>query len=102
MTGGTAGIFHQFCGTFEDLFYHSIVINDEVLKQYSKEWKRPAVIRDMERYDSLDDETDRGSGISAKRSTDESSVRSEKQPIGRIGEALICACRYWKNISGCV
>ncbi len=46
MKGGTAEIFISFCGTFEELFYnHSIVINDEVLKQYSKEWKKPAVTR---------------------------------------------------------
>lgn len=46
--------FRQFYDTFEDLFYkHSIVINDQVLKQYSKEWKKPAVQRDLERYDNL-------------------------------------------------
>lgn len=46
--------FKQFYDTFEDLFYkHSIVINDQVLKQYSKEWKKPAVQRDLERYDKL-------------------------------------------------
>ena len=37
-------IFHlniAFYDTFEDLFYnHSIIINDQVLKQYSKEWKK--------------------------------------------------------------
>lgn len=84
--------FHQFCGTFEDLFYnHSIVINDEVLKQYSKEWKRPAVIRDMERYDSLDDETDgevvfqpRGAQIEALYALKNSRLEGSEK-------ALICA-----------
>lgn len=49
--------FRQFYHTFEDLFYnHSIIINDQVLKQYSKEWKKPAVQRDLERYDNLGNE----------------------------------------------
>ena len=56
--------FRQFYDTFEDLFYnHSIIINDQVLKQYSKEWKKPAVQRDLERYDSLVNETDRVGGF---------------------------------------
>lgn len=51
--------FSQFYNTFEDLFYnHSIIINDQVLKQYSKEWKRPAVQQDLEQYDCFDNEMD--------------------------------------------
>lgn len=44
--------FEQFYGNFEDLFYHhAIVINDEVLKQYSKDWKKPALQKDLDKYD---------------------------------------------------
>ena len=36
------------------MFYnHSIVIDDEVLKQYSKEWKKPALQKDLDRYDNV-------------------------------------------------
>lgn len=44
--------FQKFYETFEDLFYnHSIKIDDEELKRYSKSWKRPAIAKDLERYD---------------------------------------------------
>lgn len=44
--------FNQFYRSFEDLFYHhSIVIDDEVLKQYSSEWKKPALQKDLDKYD---------------------------------------------------
>ena len=46
--------FNRFFENFEDLFYnHSIVIDDEVLKQYSKEWKRPALQKDLDRYENV-------------------------------------------------
>lgn len=53
--------FELFFATFEDLFEnHSIVIDDEELKRYSRNWKRPAVSRDLERYDNLEEgETNR-------------------------------------------
>ncbi len=44
--------FNHFYENFEDLFYHhSIVIDDEVLKQYSKEWKKPALQKDLDKFD---------------------------------------------------
>ena len=44
--------YKKFFNTFEDLFYnHSIVIDDEELKRYSKNWHKPAVSKDLERYD---------------------------------------------------
>lgn len=47
--------FKRFYETFEDLFYHhSILIDDQVLAQYSREWKKPAVQRDLERYEQPD------------------------------------------------
>ena len=48
--------FQKFFAAFEDLFLnHSIVIDDEELKSYSKNWHKPAVAKDLARYDSLDD-----------------------------------------------
>ncbi len=44
--------FQKFYETFEDLFYnHSVIINDEELKRYAKNWKRPSIERDLEKYD---------------------------------------------------
>ena len=48
--------YEKFYNTFVDLFEnHSIVINDEELKKYSKNWHRPAVSKDLDRYDLQDD-----------------------------------------------
>lgn len=45
--------FRLFFHTFEDLFFHhSIAVDDEELKRYSKNWHRPAVAKDLARYDS--------------------------------------------------
>lgn len=45
--------FRLFYDTFEDLFFnHSIVIDDGELRRYSKNWHRPAVYKDLDRYDS--------------------------------------------------
>lgn len=51
--------YEKFFGTFEELFYnHSIVIDDEELKRYSKNWHRPAVAKDLDRYDVEADDKD--------------------------------------------
>lgn len=43
--------YEKFFRTFEDLFEnHSIVIDDQELKNYSKNWHRPAAARDLDRY----------------------------------------------------
>lgn len=48
--------YEKFYNTFVDLFEnHSIVIDDEELKKYSKNWHRPAVSNDLDRYDLQDD-----------------------------------------------
>lgn len=40
--------YEKFYNTFVDLFEnHSIVIDDEELKKYSKNWHRPAVSKDL-------------------------------------------------------
>ncbi|MCC8026544.1 MAG: DEAD/DEAH box helicase family protein [Clostridium sp.] len=50
--------FNRFYENFEDLFFnHSIIIDDEVLKQYSREWKKPALQKDLDRYDTNDRDT---------------------------------------------
>ncbi len=42
----------EFFYTFEDLFEnHSIIIDDKELKRYSQNWHRPAVAKDLDRYD---------------------------------------------------
>ena len=44
--------YDKFFKTFEDLFEnHSIVVDDEELKRYSKNWHKPSVSKDLERYD---------------------------------------------------
>lgn len=48
--------YEKFYNIFVDLFEnHSIVIDDEELKKYSKNWHRPAVSKDLDRYDLQDD-----------------------------------------------
>ena len=42
----------EFFHTFEDLFEnHSIIIDDKELKRYSQNWHRPAVAKDLDKYD---------------------------------------------------
>ena len=49
--------YDKFYNAFEDLFEnHSIVIDDEELKRYSKGWHRPAVAKDLDKYDDFDSE----------------------------------------------
>lgn len=48
--------FNVFYNTFEDLFYnHSQIIDDEVLKGYSKNWKRPHLYKDLEKNKDNED-----------------------------------------------
>lgn len=52
--------YELFYATFEDLFLnHSIIIDDEELKRYSKAWKKPAVSKDLAKYDATEDGEDR-------------------------------------------
>ena len=49
--------YQLFYDTFEDLFFHhSIIIDDEELHRYSKTWHKPAVSKDLARYDDPEDE----------------------------------------------
>lgn len=50
--------FNLFYDTFLDLFEnHSYVIDNEELTRYSKSWHKPAVAKDIARYDQLDLDT---------------------------------------------
>lgn len=71
--------YEKFYWTFENLFEnHSIIIDDEELRRYSKSWHRPAVAKDLERYDVADDRAD------------DAKVRNLYEPRGVQIEAL-CA-----------
>ena len=49
--------YQKFYETFEELFeHHSIMIDDEELKRYSKNWHRPAVAKDLDKYDQEDEQ----------------------------------------------
>lgn len=51
--------YEKFYKTFEDLFEnHSIVVDDEELKRYSKLWHRPAAFKDLDRYDQNEENED--------------------------------------------
>ena len=51
--------YEKFYQTFEDLFEnHSIVVDDEELKRYSKSWHRPAAFKDLDRYDQNEESED--------------------------------------------
>ena len=50
--------YEKFYNTFLDLFQnHSVVIDDDELKKKKKNWHRPAVSKDLDRYDLQDNET---------------------------------------------
>ena len=51
--------FSLFYDTFLDLFEnHSFVIDDNELTRYSKNWHKPAVSKDLAKYDNLEDNED--------------------------------------------
>lgn len=47
--------YKEYCDVFEDLFInHSIIIDDEVMENYSKNWVRPKVFKDIEKIKEED------------------------------------------------
>ena len=51
--------FDLFYAAFVDLFEnHSLVIDDQELTRYSKNWHKPAVSKDLAKYDDLEDVSD--------------------------------------------
>lgn len=75
--------YEKFYQVFEDLFeHHSIIIDDEELKQYSQNWHRPAVAKDLERYEY--------SHQNEENESEDTKVRLLYEPRGAQIEAL-CA-----------
>lgn len=85
--------YEKFYQTFEDLFKnHSIRIDDEELKRYSKNWHRPAVAKDLDRYDNELEESEnkakvcelyepRGVQIEALYSLDDTRAEGAKKAL---------------------
>lgn len=49
--------FNAFQKTFDNLFdKHSIIVDDKILKTYAKQWKRPAIAKDLLKYSQSDKE----------------------------------------------
>lgn len=68
----------EFFYTFEDLFEnHSIIIDDKELKRYSQNWHRPAVAKDLDKYDF-------------EQETEDTKIKPMYEPRGAQIEAL-CA-----------
>ncbi len=73
--------FTLFYETFLDLFErHSIVIDDTELALYSRNWHKPAVAKDLSRYDDLEDQ--------AEEDGKSSDIEAFFQPRGAQIEAL--------------
>lgn len=97
--------FSLFFQTFEDLFFHhSVVVDDEELKRYSKGWHRPAVAKDLAKYDSQEEEPEsnvsvfcrpRGVQIEAlyalENSRAEGAVRGLVQAATGVGKTYLAA-----------
>ena len=75
--------YEKFYQAFEDLFeHHSIIIDNEELKRYSQNWHRPAVAKDLERYEY--------SHQNEENESEDTKVRLLYEPRGAQIEAL-CA-----------
>lgn len=49
--------FQLFYNTFQDLFFHhSVVIDNEELRRYSKNWHKPAISKDLAKYDNFEED----------------------------------------------
>ena len=73
--------YQKFFRTFEDLFEnHSIVIDEEELRRYSKNWHRPALAKDLARYEQADQGEEAGEN--------KGKVRQFFEPRGAQIEAL--------------
>ena len=75
--------YEKFYQAFEELFeHHSIIIDNEELKRYSQNWHRPAVAKDLERYEY--------SHQNEENESEDTKVRLLYEPRGAQIEAL-CA-----------
>lgn len=83
--------FQLFFNTFEELFFHhSIVIDEEELHRYSKNWHKPAVSKDLARYDNQEEAEDarvevlfqpRGAQIEALYALEDSRAEGAKKGL---------------------
>lgn len=83
--------FSLFYDTFLDLFEnHSIVIDDEELTRYSKNWHKPAVLKDLSKYDNVEDDANtnveilfqpRGAQIEALYALEDSRLEGAKKGL---------------------
>jgi len=97
--------YEKLYNTFEDLFQnHSIVIDEEQLRAYSKNWHRPAAIRDLDRYDASEEDEDtkvhvlyepRGAQIEAlcalENSRAEGAIKGLVQAATGVGKTYLAA-----------
>lgn len=73
--------FTAFYNTFLDLFHHhSIVIDDRELLSYSKNWHKPALTKDLARYDKSEE--------TAEEKAEAADIKDFYQPRGAQIEAL--------------
>lgn len=82
--------FDIFFNTFEDLFYHhSILIDDNELYRYSKNWHKPALAKDLEKYDVYENDDShlinlfqpRGAQIEALYALEDSRLEGAKKGL---------------------
>lgn len=72
--------YRQFFNEFEDLFEnHSILVDEEELKRYSKEWHKPAVMKDLERFEKKYREYTKG-----QRDQEDQKTKEEKDENSRV------------------
>ncbi len=95
--------FMLFYQEFEKLFYHhAIKIDDKMLKDYSKKWKKSAIQKELNQYERQDDNTKismiyepRGAQIEAlyalKSSREEGAKRALIYAATGVGKTLIAA-----------
>ena len=91
--------YFHFKKTFEDLFLNkSVIVDDNEMRKYSKNWRRPKIFEDLER---LEDGVQKSSGliyaisaetqpeyIDSTKDADESRIIEYPRPIGPQIEAL--------------
>ena len=97
--------FYKFCDTFEDLYQnHSIEVTGDVLREYSKNWHRPAAAKDLDKYDEAESDKDtnvkmlyepRGAQIEAlcalENSRAEGSTKALVQAATGVGKTYLAA-----------
>ena len=97
--------FSLFYDTFLDLFEnHSIVIDDNELTRYSKNWHKPSVLKDLDKYDDVEDKNDtkvealfqpRGAQIEAlyalEDSRSEGAIKALVQAATGVGKTYLAA-----------